>query len=242
MIKSNVAPPSLFERLTDKYPEISVQLTDQYRMNNDILKLSNQCVYQNIIKCANNQVESQRLKIDLDRVKKYQKNVKNTWLNEVLDPDRPVIFIDYLDFINKEKPEFLNTHSDSNAIECDIVVAIIHALKNTKFDLDNVGIITPYKAQENLLLSKLCESDFYNVYTIDKSQGLEKEVIIISFVKINKRTKLLKDLSRINVAFTRPKSKLILVGLIDCLNEIEKLKNYIDVIKREGWCYKIDKV
>ena len=211
-------------------------------MNYDILKLSNECVYQNIIKCANNQVESQKLKIDLDLITNYQINLKNTWLNKVLDPHRPVIFVDYLDFINKERPDFFNISSDSNVYECDIIVKIIHAMKYTNFDLNNVGIITPYKAQENLLLGKLSESDFYNVYTIDKSQGLEKEVIIISFVKNNKRTKLLKDLSRINVAFTRSKSKLILVGLIECLNEIDKLKNYIDVIKREGWCCKIDKV
>jgi DNA replication ATP-dependent helicase Dna2 len=163
-------------------------------------------------------------------------------LTTIIDPNKAVIFVDYKDYIEKSKPEFFNSISDSNVIESEIIAKIIRGMKFANFDLNNVAIITPYKAQENLLYTNLIEHDFYNVYTIDKSQGLEKEVVIISFVKNNIKTKLLKDIARINVAFTRPKSKLIIVGLIDCLNEIEKLKNYINVIKREDWCYKIDHI
>ena len=64
-------------------------------------------------------------------------------------------------------------------------------------------------------------------------------MIIISFVKTNKKTKILKDIQRINVAFTRSKSKLIIIGLLEYLETVDKLKNYMEVIKEKKWVYEI---
>ena len=70
--------------------------------------------------------------------------------------------------------EFLNNTSDQNQIEIDIVEKIILTLKDLNFDLNQIGVITPYKSQETRLAYTLREHDFFNVYTIDKSQGIEK--------------------------------------------------------------------
>ena len=76
--------------------------------------------------------------------------------------------------------------------------------------------------------------------TIDKSQGIEKEIIIISFVKMNDKTKILRDIQRINVAFTRAKTKLILIGLMKFLDQIEKLQLYMNILKKNKLIVNID--
>ena len=106
--------------------------------------------------------------------------------------------------------------------------------------MNEIGIITPYKTQENCLREKLNKLiPLNNIYTIDKSQGIEKEIIIISFVKIDEKTKLLTDNARINVAFTRPRSKLILIGIANVLINIPTIKDYIKIIIRNNLIYNL---
>ena len=69
---------------------------------------------------------------------------------------------------------------------------------------------------------------------------MEKDIIIISFVKMNDKTKILRDIQRVNVAFTRAKTKLILIGLISFLDQIDKLKLYMDILKDNNLVVKID--
>ena len=99
------------------------------------------------------------------------------------------------------------------------------------FNMNDVAILTPYRAQEIKLQSEVTEFDFKNVFTIDKVQGLEKDVIIISFVKIGKKSKLLTNMARLNVAITRAKTKVILVGDMESLQEIDELCKIIEYMK-----------
>ena len=57
---------------------------------------------------------------------------------------------------------------------------------------------------------------------------------------MNDKTKILRDIQRVNVAFTRAKTKLILIGLISFLDQIDKLKLYMDILKDNNLVVKID--
>ena len=80
----------------------------------------------------------------------------------------------------------------------EIIENIVNGMYFNNFDIfNNVGVITPYKAQEALLVEKFNKIKFENIFTIDKSQGIEKEMIIISFVKTNNKSKILRDIARL---------------------------------------------
>ena len=93
----------------------------------------------------------------------------------------------------------------------------------------DIGIISPYADQVKLISEK---TDI-EVKTVDGFQGREKEIIIISTVRSNDYGQIgfLKDLRRLNVAITRAKRKLIIIGNSDTLksNETyERLINFVD--------------
>merc|ERR1711974_249308 len=81
-----------------------------------------------------------------------------------------------------------------------------------------IGVISPYKAQLQLIrqyTSRLGGMSKIDIFTVDKYQGKDKEVILFSLVRSNPNQKvgeLLEDWRRANVAFTRAKKKLIILG------------------------------
>lgn len=78
------------------------------------------------------------------------------------------------------------------------------------------------------------------MHTADKFQGRDKECIIISLVRSNTERNigdLLKDWRRINVAFTRARSKLIILGSKSTLSSNELLKKFVDLMEDSQWAY-----
>lgn len=212
-------------------------------MNSDILSLSNSCVYNNKMICANEFVASKPFNISPSDLGFLVNNKKiKHYVPYILNPNKPVIFVDYEQYVKYTDPEFFNVKTEFNEKESQIVYNIICGLNTIKYNMKEVGVITPYRSQEQHLQSKCSDLNFYNIYTIDKSQGIEKEIIIISFVKTNERSKILKEIERINVAFTRPRSKLIIIGIKTELEKIDKLKDYINVIKNNNWIYQINDI
>jgi DNA replication ATP-dependent helicase Dna2 len=206
-------------------------------MNEDILLLSNECVYDKNMKCANIDISNQKLKINFSYLEQI---CSLDWLKHALNPDHSVVFLDYSKYCLSNNIS-LDQIKDSNQIEADFIGKLVHYLQKLRYDYNNLSIITPYKNQETLIkknLSHIRQID-NNIITIDKSQGIEKEMIIISFVKTNKKTKILKDIQRINVAFTRSKSKLIIIGLVEYLECVENLRKYIEIIRNKKWIYEI---
>ena len=87
-------------------------------------------------------------------------------------------------------------------------------------------------------LSKdLTDIGFNNIYTIDKSQGSEKEIIIISFVKTSFNNSIVNDIARVNVAFTRAKNKLIIFGVRDALSKYDNINKYINQMEEMNAIY-----
>ena len=229
-IPFNDAPKSLFQRLYERNNSNSNSILKlQYRMNKEILNLSNSYLYNNLMKCANKEIEDRKLNINLSKINKL-------WIRQILDPEKPIFFCDYY---NDNLKDELNKIEDYNLYEANLIVEIIKNLRDI-FNYNEIGVITLYKAQEELIKKCLKKYFFYNIFTIDKCQGIEKEIIIISFCKANEKSVLLQDINRINVAFTRAKTKLIIIGIKNILKNFIILKDYINKLDEKKLIYNFD--
>lgn len=86
-----------------------------------------------------------------------------------------------------------------------------------KVEEDDIGVVSPYKAQLNMLRQELRHAPKVEIGTAEYYQGREKKIIIISTVKSRNHVGFLKSEKRLNVCITRAKSLLILVGNADTL-------------------------
>lgn len=80
------------------------------------------------------------------------------------------------------------------------------------------------------------------MYTADRFQGRDKEVVIISLVRSNDQNnvgELLRDWRRINVAFTRARSKLIILGSKSTLSSNELLRDFVSLMEKKKWVYRL---
>lgn len=183
---------TLFERMIHEHPEFSKILQVQYRMNEKIMEFSNEMFYENKL-IAHESVESQNLLEIVENVSNEDKDIIN---------EKP------LQFINVEGRENQNSFKSAyNVEEAEKVLEIVSKLQ--KYEIP-VSVITPYDAQVKYI-SKMLNTDKIDVKSVDGFQGRENEVIVISFVRTDKMG-FLKDLRRLNVAVTRAKRKLIVVG------------------------------
>ena len=211
---------TMFERFTKLYPEVVYMLQLQYRMNEKIMAFPSQHFYKGKLK-AHDSVKERKLS-DLIQIKESD-NIVN---------DTPVIFIDTLgEFKEKQKKD---SQSKYNPDEAKLVKKVVDKLVKAGLEEKDIGVITPYKDQEDFL-EKLLPSNV-EVKTVDGFQGREKEVIILSTVRSNKEGEIgfLEDLRRLNVAITRPKRKLIIVGDKKTLSTHPTYKKLIDYIKNNG--------
>ena len=100
-----------------------------------------------------------------------------------------------------------------------------------------------YRSQLKLL-SHLLTPDHpeIEIHTADRFQGRDKEVVIISLVRSNAEHyvgELLQDWRRVNVAFTRAKSKLIIFGSKSTIQETHPLDQFVKLVESRGWIYRI---
>jgi len=123
--------------------------------------------------------------------------------------------------------------SYSNPLEADEVMQIVQKIvKDESFPSNNpltIGIVTPYKAQVKLIQQRLNVAGVKNeiineiveVKSVDAYQGRERDIVIVSTVRSNHKGKIgfLADWRRLNVAWTRAKHGLIMVGDYETLNE-----------------------
>jgi superfamily I DNA and/or RNA helicase len=143
------------------------------------------------------------------------------------------------------------TDSLKNPEEAELLLVHLQLLwNNLPLDLQqntdfSIGIISPYKAQVKLLaelVRKLDVGSRVSVNTVDGFQGQERNVIYISMVRSNDAGEIgfLKDTRRMNVAMTRAKQKLVMVGDSSTLSSFafyEELLRYVEQIEayRSAW-------
>ncbi|WP_224449377.1 AAA domain-containing protein [Haloprofundus salilacus] len=185
---------SLFERLIDAYPEASVMLDRQYRMAQRIQAFSSTEFYDGKLRPATPEVAAQRLS-DLP-------GVDGSVLPEELRGG--VSFVD---------PDG-RREGNANPIEADRVAEVVSSFEAAGVEATDIGVIAPFRAQVAELTKRLDVT----VDTVDRFQGSSKEVIVVSFVATGELDgPLFEDYRRVNVALTRAKKSLVLVGDAEAL-------------------------
>ncbi len=191
---------TLFEKAIRHHPAMAEMLTIQYRMHEAIMQFSSHYFYNNEL-VAHDSVKSSVLQDDISPLSFI--DTAGCGFNEKLDPE---------------------TLSRNNEEEGDLLLKVLENLIEQIGSNEwtySIGIITPYRAQveyltkiveNSLLLTEL--SEFITINTVDAFQGQERDVIAISFVRSNNEGEVgfLSDIRRTNVAMTRAKKKLIMVG------------------------------
>ena len=223
----------MLKRLADTYPDSVSQLTYQYRMHEDICQLSNDIVYKGKLKCADESVAKRSL--TLHRFPSALENSMGSpllWVSRAIDPSNAVTFLDTdkvnLNSSNTKEESICSLESSNNnraggrlvnETEALIVNILVGGLLKCGVDASSIGVISPFRAQLRLLDEDESihnwKEEGIEVSTIDRFQGRDKDVIILSFVRSNTKGKvghLLEDFRRLNVAVTRAKCKLIMIG------------------------------
>jgi DNA replication ATP-dependent helicase Dna2 len=172
-----------------------------------------------------------------------------------LSPDRPVIFIN-TDLISST----LETQSGSritNTLEARLVTQLTVSLLSLGVPAGEIGIIAFYRSQLALLRQSLSSAytqtqsselaapsvsgqgcSGVELHTADKFQGRDKEVVIVSSVRSNENGTvgdLLKDRRRVNVALTRARSKLVILGSEKTLSSNELLRDMVALCRQKDW-------
>jgi predicted DNA helicase len=214
---------SLFERFQNELPENRINiLTIQYRMHQDIMKFSNKNFYDNQLK-AHPSVSRHTLK-DLPGFEPFP--YINPAIDQVVKASKPVTFIACEE---GREMQLADSHSWFNMEEIALTKEITDALLSSRLFPEDIGIISPYNQQISRLKSVL--KDYHvEIKSIDGFQGREKEVIILSLVRSNLEGNIgfLQDLRRLNVALTRAKRKLIIIGNPSTLKSNPVYKSLIE--------------
>ena len=218
---------TLMERIVENKPEVVTMLRVQYRMNEQIMRFSSDYFYGGKVESAP-QIRSRG----------------------ILDYDHPMTWIDTSDIDSHE--EFIGeSFGRINREEADLTAATLvtyltkighQRILDERID---VGIISPYRAQVQLLRKLIARQanlkpyrHLISINTVDGFQGQERDIIIISLVRSNKEGQIgfLRDLRRMNVAITRARMKLIIIGNSSTMGRhpfYKKLYQYVTSSSKE---------
>jgi DNA replication ATP-dependent helicase Dna2 len=200
---------SLFERLIEEYPEAGVMLDRQYRMAQRIQAFSSREFYDGELRPASGEVAAQRL-ADLPAV-------AETDLPEELRAAGGVSFVD---------PDG-TADGNTNPVEADRVAEIVSEFLAAGVEPAEVGVIAPFRAQVAEIGRRV--PDEVAVDTVDRFQGSSKEVIVVSFVATaDLESPIFEDYRRVNVALTRAKKSLVLVGDEEALRSDDLYSRMVD--------------
>lgn len=218
---------SLLERVAEQYgPTVTRRLDVQYRMHAAIMGFSSQEFYDGS-QHADASVAEHLLR-DLP-------GVETSELTEF-----PVLFIDTAGASYDEEQDE-QTGSRTNPREAELVAKYVERLTTAGVAAGDIAVITPYAAQARLLTQQLQLPEL-EIDTVDGFQGREKEAVILSFVRSNERGEIgfLADTRRTNVALTRARRKLIVIGdsaTVGCHPFYARLLTYLEQngVYRSAW-------
>jgi superfamily I DNA and/or RNA helicase len=194
---------TLFEKGIEKHPEQSAMLKVQYRMNEWIMKFSSTHFYNEEL-VAHESVRNEVLRLNQAPV--HFIDTAGCGFNETQDRET-------LSRLNEEEANLVIRQVEKLVEDVSVEEWIAQRI--------SIGIITPYRAQVDHL-HKLAEASpileplqtLLSINTVDAFQGQERDVIVISFVRSNDKGEVgfLADIRRTNVAMTRARKKLLMVG------------------------------
>ncbi|MBD5355625.1 MAG: AAA family ATPase [Bacteroides sp.] len=209
---------SLMERIVENHPEAVTLLSMQYRMNEEIMQFSNDWFYAGGIQAAP-EVRYRGI-LDYDTPIEWidTSQIQLNSSSEALEGDKEFSFKETL---AGESNGRLN--KDEALLTLLTLQNYIERIGKERFleERIDVGVISPYRAQVHYLRRLLMRTPFFKpfrsqiaVNTVDGFQGQERDVIVISLVRSNDEGQIgfLRDLRRMNVAMTRARMKLIIIG------------------------------
>lgn len=223
---------TLFDRLVqDLDGNLYKKLLDtQYRMNTQIMRFPSEELYDGKLKAHKSVAD-----ITLSQLPN---------VNTIDETENVCIWYDTQggDFPEKstdnENNDIIGSGgSKFNELEALLCIQHVEKLLNSGVKPEHIGIISPYNAQVSLLKKSLNEStstdadsELIEISTVDGFQGREKDAIIVSLVRSNDNREVgfLRDKRRLNVAITRPKRQLCIVGDLELMQQsgVQFLKNW----------------
>ncbi|OAX84971.1 hypothetical protein ACJ72_00651 [Emergomyces africanus] len=248
---------SLFKLLCDMQPASVVNLEHQYRMCEDIMLLSNTLIYSGHLKCGTAEVARSYLKIpNLGGLKQHHVNSlsldptpRNSclgsrygrcWIRELLDPVAKTRLVN----TDPLEPPAIESSKGSriiNPIEATLCAQLVESFISVGIPARDIGVITLYRSQLSLLKQNLRHHPDLEMHTADRFQGRDKEIIIMSCVRSNSERnvgELFRDWRRVNVAFTRARTKLLIVGSKNTLRDgNELLGKFVQLMDEKAWTY-----
>ena len=246
---------TLMERIAENKPEVVTLLKIQYRMNDEIMRFSSDWFYGGKVESAP-QIKYRSV-LDYDHPITWidTSNEENQITIEGEDaPEDSASTSSSASAANQNsdlnfKEQFVGeSFGRINKAEAELTLLTL-AEYFTKIGKQrvlseriDVGIISPYRAQVQYLKKLIKKYEFFKPYrrlisvnTVDGFQGQERDVILISLVRSNDEGQIgfLKDLRRMNVAMTRARMKLIILGNKDTMTKhpfYKKLWEYVEAI------------
>ena len=210
---------SLFERLAEAFPNSIHLLTNQYRMNDKIVDYSNKKYYEGKLKAFDNKISTQ----NLSELKNFAINEKEIEDSIIYNPKFPLVYVPVNGVFQPDKK--------LNKAEAIKVAEIVSNFLKLGVSLEQIGVICPYRGQVSEIRRQLTRA--IPVDTVDRFQGSDREIIVLSLSEsISKGKRGFADERRLNVALTRAKKKLVVVGNPEVMEE--NLKEYIKYLKQHA--------
>ena len=199
---------SLFERLIEEHPDASVMLDRQYRMSQRIQAFASAAFYDGALRPATPEVAGQTL-ADLG-----------------IDPtDLPAALRGGVSFIDPDGER----DGNRNVREAERVAAVVDEYLAAGVDADDIGVIAPFRAQ----VAEIARRTGVTVDTVDRFQGSSKAIIVVSFVATGSLDgPIFEDHRRVNVALTRAKKQLTLLGDAGALGSDPFYERMLDWARR----------
>lgn len=219
---------TLMQRVAQQKPSAVSLLTMQYRMNEEIMRFSSDYFYEGALSAAPEISKRTILSLDYPMV----------WYNT--------------EALNFQEESASHSLSRLNKKEAELLVQLLREYM-TRTGEERIleeridfGIISPYKSQVYYLRSLIKQTPFFrrfrkqiSINTVDGFQGQERDVILISMVRGNEEGKIgfLNDLRRMNVAITRARMKLIILGDAATLTHHHFYRKLYEHIEAKGKVY-----
>eukprot|EP01065_Artemidia_motanka_P032899 TRINITY_DN3987_c0_g1_i1.p1 TRINITY_DN3987_c0_g1~~TRINITY_DN3987_c0_g1_i1.p1 ORF type:complete len:1475 (+),score=424.53 TRINITY_DN3987_c0_g1_i1:42-4427(+) len=224
------ADRSFLAALSQSHPSSVVTLGLQYRMCEEIQLLPNAAVYGGLLRCGAPEIASRTLPLS-------PAVAGPEWLAAVVDPAKPVVFADVSGVGSAAAAE-----RNVNEVEAGMIAQALAGVDASARAPISCLVTSPFRPQVEFMQRRLSGSEWrrlsVEIMTVDQSQGRDVDLVLVSLVKRegDHMGAHLRDPRRLNVAFTRARAKLVVVGSISSVfDKVEEWRKVTELSQQRGW-------